>query len=104
MAFLYNKAKEATQSLQDKAAQTQASMHIPSLADATGKFGLGTIVDGVNTALGFSDPALRYPHESSAPVTEGNNVKFHVAGCTYFWAVSEAIEKAKQSIWIQGCE
>lgn len=104
MAFLYNKAKEATQNLQDKAAQTQANMHIPSPANAISKFGLGNIVDGLSSALGLSNPALKYPHESSAPITEGNNVKFHVAGCAYFWAVSEAIENAKESIWIQGCK
>lgn len=102
MAFLYNKAKEARKNLHSKAAQTHANIHIPTLADATGKFGLGTIVDGVNNVLGFSNPALKHPHESSAPITQGNNVKFHVAGCAYFWAVSEAIENAKDSIWIQG--
>ncbi|KAL4928118.1 phospholipase D/nuclease [Aspergillus undulatus] len=39
---------------------------------------------------------------SCAPVDEGNNVKFHVDGCAYFWAVSEALLAAKESIWILG--
>jgi phosphatidylserine/phosphatidylglycerophosphate/cardiolipin synthase-like enzyme len=102
MAFLYKKATEARQNLQNTATQAQANL--PTLTGPNSKFGLGTIVDGVNSALGFHDPALKYRHESSSPVTEGNHVKFHIAGCAYFWAISEAIENAKQSIWIQGCK
>ncbi|KAL4986500.1 hypothetical protein BDW68DRAFT_178718 [Aspergillus falconensis] len=41
-------------------------------------------------------------YSSFAGVSQGNNVKFHVAGCAYFWAVSEALLKAKESIWIMG--
>ncbi|KAL4812173.1 hypothetical protein BDW67DRAFT_193964 [Aspergillus spinulosporus] len=41
-------------------------------------------------------------YSSFAGVSQGNHVKFHVAGCAYFWAVSEALLKAKRSIWIMG--
>ncbi|RFU25888.1 hypothetical protein B7463_g10457, partial [Scytalidium lignicola] len=30
----------------------------------------------------------------------GNHTKWYVDGCGYFWAVSEAIERAQESIWI----
>ncbi|KAH7369782.1 hypothetical protein BKA65DRAFT_602424 [Rhexocercosporidium sp. MPI-PUGE-AT-0058] len=100
MAFLLNRAKEARQGLQTRAAQIQAN--IPSAADTTKKFSLGNIVGSASNALGLSNPALKHEHECSVPIREGNVVKFHVAGCAYFWAVSEALEKAQSTIWIQG--
>ncbi|KAL4962730.1 phospholipase D/nuclease [Aspergillus stella-maris] len=36
------------------------------------------------------------------PPSNGNKVKFLVDGCAYFWAVSEALLTAKESIWILG--
>ncbi|KAJ5107867.1 phospholipase D/nuclease [Penicillium angulare] len=45
---------------------------------------------------------MKSRYQSSAPIVEGNSVKFHVDGCAYFWAVSEALEMAKESIWILG--
>jgi phospholipase D1/2 len=40
---------------------------------------------------------------SFAPVREGNDVKWYVDGCGYFWAVSLALEQAKETIWILDC-
>ncbi|PVH82421.1 phospholipase D/nuclease [Cadophora sp. DSE1049] len=40
-------------------------------------------------------------YDSFAPESTGD-AKFHVGGCSYFWAVSEALEKAKEEIWILG--
>jgi len=37
---------------------------------------------------------------SFAPPREGNDAKWFVDGCGYMWAVSVAIEEAKESIWI----
>ncbi|EEA29068.1 hypothetical protein TMatcc_002564 [Talaromyces marneffei ATCC 18224] len=37
---------------------------------------------------------------SFAPTREANDVKWHVDGFTYFWAVSRALESARESIWI----
>ena len=42
-------------------------------------------------------------YSSSTGISHGNTVKFHVAGCAYFWAVSEALLRAKESVWILGC-
>ena len=39
-------------------------------------------------------------HDSFAPRREGNDAKWFVDGCGYFWAVSEALENAKETIWI----
>jgi phospholipase D1/2 len=37
---------------------------------------------------------------SFAPIRGGNDAKWFVDGCGYFWAVSVALEEAKESIWI----
>ncbi|KAJ9118196.1 hypothetical protein QFC22_004100 [Naganishia vaughanmartiniae] len=46
--------------------------------------------------------AIRDQHRfrSFAPVRSGNVVKFHIDGKDYFWAMSEAIDSAKESIFI----
>ena len=41
---------------------------------------------------------------SFATPRSGNQTKWYVDGCAYFWAVSEALEQAKQSVWILDCE
>ncbi|KAK4948015.1 hypothetical protein LTR10_013069 [Elasticomyces elasticus] len=38
--------------------------------------------------------------DSFASEKPGNDVKWYVDGCGYFWAVSQALEAAKHSIWI----
>ncbi|OCT44731.1 hypothetical protein CLCR_05364 [Cladophialophora carrionii] len=50
--------------------------------------GQPTIVSGPN----------RY--DSFASEKPGNDVKWYVDGCGYFWAVSQALEGARHSIWI----
>ncbi|KAK5017747.1 hypothetical protein LTR60_001806 [Cryomyces antarcticus] len=37
---------------------------------------------------------------SFAPQREGNDTKWYFDGCGYMWAVSEALERAQESIWI----
>ena len=39
-------------------------------------------------------------HHSFAPQRTGNSVKYHVDGCGYFYAVSEAIQKSQSEILI----
>ena len=41
---------------------------------------------------------------SFAPQRTGNDVKWYVDGCNYMWAVSRALEQAKETIWILDCE
>ncbi len=41
---------------------------------------------------------------SFAPLRTGNDVKWYVDGCGYFWAVSKALEEATHSIWILDCK
>lgn len=94
MSFLINKASAAAHNFQKSA----------NLENVTSKINLGSITNVISGLAGAPDPSLKHRHESSAPVREGNSVKFHVDGCAYFWAVSEALEKVKESVWILGCE
>lgn len=41
---------------------------------------------------------------SFAPQREGNDAKWYVDACGYMWAVSKALEEAKDTIWILDCE
>ncbi len=46
----------------------------------------------------------QHRYGSFAAQRSGNDVKWFVDGCGYFWAVSMALERATQSIWILDCE
>ncbi|KAL4972864.1 hypothetical protein BDW66DRAFT_154355 [Aspergillus desertorum] len=48
------------------------------------------------------DGKVENRYSSFADVSQGNHVKFHVAGCAYFWAISDALLRAKESVWIMG--
>jgi hypothetical protein len=39
--------------------------------------------------------------ESFAPERDGNNIKWYVDGRDYFWAISVALDKAKETIYIE---
>lgn len=53
-----------------------------------------------NTAHG--DGKNRYG--SFAPDRDYNDVKWYIDGCNYMWAVSRALESARESIWILDCK
>lgn len=58
-----------------------------------------------HTNLGEKCHRLHIHHQdnrfhSFAPPRTGNDAKWFVDGCGYFWAVSVAIEEARKSIWI----
>jgi len=113
MSFLYNKASAAAKNLHTSATTAANNLHTTAtnaasniastatLENATSKFGLGGSTTLPKTDVFSTNHGNRY--DSTFPVSQGT-VKFHVDGCAYFWAVSEALEKAKESIWILGCE
>ncbi|KAG0158289.1 hypothetical protein PDIDSM_5802 [Penicillium digitatum] len=62
---------------------------------------IGTALDPQAYAeYGLSKPSTEHRFGSFAPTREHNDVKWHVDGCSYFWAVSRALENARESIWI----
>jgi phospholipase D1/2 len=50
-----------------------------------------------------AEGASRNRFGSFASPKDGNDVKWHVDGCSYMWAVSKALEGARESIWILDC-
>ena len=46
----------------------------------------------------------QHRYGSFAPERTGNDSKWYVDGCGYMWAVSEALERATESIWILDCK
>lgn len=53
-----------------------------------------------NTPAPAAQPPVQNRFDSFASEKPGNDVKWYVDGCGYFWAVSQALEAAKHSIWI----
>ncbi|KAL1961371.1 hypothetical protein VTO42DRAFT_99 [Malbranchea cinnamomea] len=45
--------------------------------------------------------AASHRYQSFAPVREGNKVKWYIDGRDYFWAVSVALERARETIYIE---
>ena len=58
---------------------------------------------GAQCAHGVHDNA-QHRYGSFAAQRVGNDAKWFVDGCGYFWAVSKALEQARESIWILDCE
>ncbi|KAJ5812466.1 hypothetical protein N7474_008767 [Penicillium riverlandense] len=48
-----------------------------------------------------SEIADSHRFKSFAPIREGNRIKWYVDGVDYLWAVSEALEKATETIYIE---
>lgn len=66
---------------------------------------LGTAIDPqAYAAYGATKPSSEHRFGSFAPPREHNDVKPYVDGCSYFWAVSVALENARESIWILDCK
>ncbi|RDH31172.1 hypothetical protein BDQ94DRAFT_160759 [Aspergillus welwitschiae] len=62
---------------------------------------LGTALDPQAYAeYGAPKPQTENRFGSFASPRQGNEVKWHVDGCAYFYAVSKALESAKEYIWI----
>jgi phospholipase D1/2 len=53
---------------------------------------------------GLHDAHAKNRFLSFAPERQGNEAKWYVDACGYMWAVSVALEQAKESIWILDCK
>jgi phospholipase D1/2 len=66
---------------------------------------IGTTLDPQAYAqYGTQSPHSQNRYLSFAPQRKSNDVKWYVDGHNYFWAVSRALESARESIWILDCE
>ncbi|KAJ6069021.1 hypothetical protein N7499_010908 [Penicillium canescens] len=61
---------------------------------------LGTTIDPKAYAEYGPTKTTEHRFGSFAPPREHNDAKWYVDGCSYFWAVSRALENARESIWI----
>jgi phospholipase D1/2 len=94
MAGLFDKVQGAVQHLgSDLKAKLSAIADIHSHTHASGQCHDGAHqAEGDNRFLSF------------APQRDNNEVKWYVDGCGYMWAVSMALEQAKETIWILDCK
>lgn len=58
------------------------------------------VYDKVDTGEDMQDLADDHRYGSFAAPTQGNDAKWFVDGCGYFWAVSVALEEARESVYI----
>ena len=74
--------------------------------EITGKVSGQEIHSHTHTNANCTDGIHSSPHRfgSFADARDGNNVKWYVDGCSYMWAISRALEQARDSIWILDCK
>jgi phospholipase D1/2 len=66
---------------------------------------LGTAIDPKGYAeYGNTKPQSQHRFGSFAPDRHENDVQWYVDGCSYFYAVSKALETARESVWILDCK
>ncbi|KAK4959164.1 hypothetical protein LTR10_003963 [Elasticomyces elasticus] len=110
MAFLFDKMKDAVKDVKSNIKgpkPQQDSGHVQTQSEdldqptQPGKPGKHTHSHIHRSGI-CSDGDKHHLHrfQSFAPQREGNNAKWYVDGCGYFWAVSVALEQARESIWI----
>ncbi|KAK3115484.1 hypothetical protein LTR53_005141 [Teratosphaeriaceae sp. CCFEE 6253] len=106
MAFLFDKMKGAVKDVktQIKGPKEGSQFHgqdenqAPNQPTKPGKHTHSHIHRSGVCSDGDSHHLHRF--QSFAPQREGNDAKWYVDGCGYFYAVSVALERARESIWI----
>nr|OQO29533.1 hypothetical protein B0A51_02625 [Rachicladosporium sp. CCFEE 5018] len=93
MAFLFDKAKAALNDVTNQVHTAVKTGKVPSKADLHAH---------QHPTPECSDRDSHHMHrfQSFAPQREGNDAKWYVDACGYMWAVSVALQNARQSIWI----
>lgn len=69
----------------------------------SGRYNATSPSSGLGGSSGTAD-ASQHRYGSFAATKFGNDAKWYVDGCTYMWAVSRALEQARESIWILDCK
>ncbi|KAF2723750.1 phospholipase D/nuclease [Polychaeton citri CBS 116435] len=88
MSFLFDKVKDAVSDVEKKfkEAGKEENFHVHTHHQ--------------QSACSDGDSHHLHRFQSFAPQREGNDVKWYVDGCGYMYAVSVALEQARESIWI----
>ncbi|EAT87109.2 hypothetical protein SNOG_06045 [Parastagonospora nodorum SN15] len=105
-----HRASEKIEEIQSKLASTKLEKPMIKVVHAKHKAGKFTNIFNTNhrhdedhekaTDAKRSRIAENHRFNSFAPEREGNLVKWYVDGRDYFWAVAEALEQAKETIYI----
>ncbi|KAF2148070.1 phospholipase D/nuclease [Myriangium duriaei CBS 260.36] len=74
--------------------------HATNSRDVAEKASAGNEDDAYTRLSQYMQPADTNRFKSFAPPRSGNQAKWYVDGASYFWAVSVALEQAKESVWI----
>lgn len=90
---LFNKIHSVVHDLGSEVNQHISGKYRP--APAAGQYG---------ESQSDSQHGSQHRYGSFAAGKGGNDVKWYVDGCGYMWAVSRALEEARESIWILDCK
>ena len=98
MSFLFDKAKEALRDVERTVKQSVGGGGGNSEAQPQ----QANVHAHTHATPECSDRDKHHMHrfQSFAPQREGNDAKWYVDGCSYMWAVSVALENARDTIWI----
>ena len=94
MSFLFDKAKEALRDVERTVKQ--------SVGGGDSEAQPADVHAHTHATPECSDRDKHHMHrfQSFAPQREGNDAKWYVDGCSYMWAVSVALENARDTVWI----
>ena len=97
MSFLFDKAKEALRDVERTVKQS-----VGGGGDSEAQPQQADVHAHTHPTPECSDRDKHHMHrfQSFAPQREGNDAKWYVDGCSYMWAVSVALENARDTIWI----
>lgn len=90
MSFIFDKLQDAVHAV---------GAEVKTRISAPGDIHSHTHYSGV-CAAGTHDEHAEHRYLSFAPQRQGNDIKWYVDACGYMWAVSVALERARESIWI----
>jgi phospholipase D1/2 len=99
MSFLFDKAKEALRDVERTVKQSVGGGDSEAQPQQANQ---GNVHAHTHATPECSDRDKHHMHrfQSFAPQREGNDAKWYVDGCSYMWAVSVALENARDTIWI----
>ncbi len=117
----YRKVRDKYMPQQDNSNQSNPSGGLGSFLFGKLQDVVQEIGSGIDQKLGGAGPKHSHTHAgaqcddgahnasqhrygSFAAQRNGNDAKWYVDGCGYMWAVSRALERASESIWILDCK
>ncbi|KAF2182006.1 phospholipase D/nuclease [Zopfia rhizophila CBS 207.26] len=98
MSFVFDKLHSAVHSIGTDIKDKLSGKEEPQQQTQQG--GTYSQPQGGQVPQGAQEYHSQHRYLSFAPERQGNDIKWYVDGCGYMWAVSVALERARDSIWI----